>query len=67
MRTNIMLDDCLLTEAFKYAEHIKTKKDLVNLALEEFVNSKKRKDLRDLKGKISFSDNYNHKDMRTTT
>ena len=64
MRTNIVLDAELVEEAFKYSPSIKTKKDLVNAALTEYVQNRKRKDIRDLKGKIQFSDNYDHKKMR---
>lgn len=65
MRTNVMLDDALMDEAFKYAGNIHTKKDLIEAALIEFVKSRKMKDLRDLKGRIKFSDNYDYKKMRT--
>ena len=65
MRTNIVLDDQLVDEAFKYAEHIKTKKDLIETALKEFIRNKKMKNLKELKGKIQFADNYNYKKMRT--
>ena len=65
MRTNIVLDDQLVDEAFKYAEHIKTKKDLIETALKEFVRNKKMKNLKELKGKIQFADNYDYKKMRT--
>lgn len=63
MRTNIVLDDQLVKEAFKYSK-AKTKKDLVEAALREFVENHRRMDLRDLKGKISFQTNYNYKSMR---
>lgn len=63
MRTNIVLNDSLVEEAFKYA-HVTTKKDLVELALQEFVNNHKRKDLRELKGKIVFRDDYDYKSQR---
>ena len=59
MRTNIDLNDELMAEAFLYASEIRSKKDLVEAALKEFVANRKRKDLRELKGKITFSDNYN--------
>jgi len=36
MRTNIVLDDVLVKEAFKYAS-VTTKRELINLALKEFV------------------------------
>lgn len=41
MRTNIVLDDSLVEEAFKYAGNIRTKKDLIEMALREFVRSKR--------------------------
>lgn len=64
IRINIVLDDQLVEEAFKYAENINTKKDLIEIALKEFVKNRKMKNLRDLKGKIVFSDGY-YKKMRT--
>ncbi len=66
MRTNIVLDDDLVNEAFKYANNIQTKKDLINIALQEFIQNHKIKDLRDLKGKIKFDENYDYKAMRTS-
>jgi Arc/MetJ family transcription regulator len=67
MRTNIVLDDGLVAEAFKYAEHIKTKRELVEAALKEFVAHHKMRDLRELKGKIEFADGYDYKDLRIGT
>lgn len=64
MRTNIVLDDNLVDEAFKYAENIRTKKELIETALKEFVRSRKMKNLRELKGKIQFADDYDYKKMR---
>jgi Arc/MetJ family transcription regulator len=64
MRTNIVLDDNLVAEAFKHAESIHTKKDLIEAALKEFVKTRKMKNLRDLKGKIRFADGYDYKKMR---
>ncbi len=63
MRTNILLNDKLITEAKKYSNLI-TKKDIVELALTEYVENHKRKDLRDLKGKIKFKQDYDYKKMR---
>lgn len=63
MRTNIVLNDNLVKEAFKYSK-VKTKKDLVETALKEFVENHRRMDIRDLKGKISFQANYDYKSMR---
>ena len=64
MRTNVVLDDQLMDEAFKYAENICTKRELIETALREFVKSKKMKNLRDLKGKMLFTDDYDYKKMR---
>jgi Arc/MetJ family transcription regulator len=64
MRTNIVLDDSLVDEAFKFAGDIHTKKELIEKALKEFVSTRKRKDLRELKGKIQFEKNYDYKKMR---
>ncbi len=64
MRTNIVLDDALVQEAFKYAENIHTKKALIEAALREYVKIRKMKNLRDLKGKVFFADGYDYKAMR---
>lgn len=64
MRTNIVLDDDLVEEAFKYSGDIKTKKDLVEIALKEYVAKHKMKNIQDLRGKIQFDNDYNYKDMR---
>jgi len=63
MRTNIVLDEALLQEAFRYA-NVRTKKEIVHLALKEFVENARKLSLLDLKGKISFDDKYDYKAMR---
>jgi len=63
MRTNIVLNDELVNKAFKYSK-AKTKKDLIHEALEELVLSRQRLDIRKLKGKIKFKDDYDYKTMR---
>ena len=65
MRTNIVLDDQLMDEAFRYSDNIKTKRELIETALQEYVKNRKRKDLRDLKGQILFEERYDYKAMRT--
>ena len=40
MRTNIVLDEDLIDEAFKYAG-VKTKKELVQIALQEYIENHK--------------------------
>jgi len=63
MRTNIVLDEKLLKEALKYSKS-HTKKSLIHEALKEFVENRKRKDLRELKGKIQFMEDYDYKQLR---
>jgi Arc/MetJ family transcription regulator len=65
MRTNIDIDDALIDEVMKVA-NVKTKKEAVHLALQEFLKVKKKKDLFDLAGKIAFEDNFDHKALRHT-
>jgi Arc/MetJ family transcription regulator len=64
MRTNIVLDDKLLEEAFNFSQTISTKRELIEMALKEYVNNRKRKNLKELKGKIKFSPDYDYKKMR---
>lgn len=63
MRTNIVIDDKLVEEALALSK-LKTKRDVVHKALEEYVRSLKRKDLRDLKGKVRFAEGYDYKKLR---
>ena len=53
LRTNIELDEKLVDEAMKLT-HIKTKKELVNYAIEELVHKIKRKKILDLEGKVEW-------------
>jgi len=64
MRTNVVLNDELVDEAFKYSQTISTKKELIEIALKEYVNNRKRKNIRELRGKIKFLGNYDYKAMR---
>ncbi|NOR12829.1 MAG: type II toxin-antitoxin system VapB family antitoxin [Candidatus Aminicenantes bacterium] len=63
MRTNIVIDDQLMEEALKLSRY-KTKKELIHKALEEFILNRKRRDLRELKGKVNFDEKYNYKELR---
>jgi len=64
MRTNIVLDERLVKKAMKLSRTM-TKKELVNQALKEFVENRKRLNLMDLAGKIEFTKDYNYKALRT--
>jgi Arc/MetJ family transcription regulator len=63
MRTNIVLNDDLIKQAFRYSR-AKTKKDLVHEALEEFINNHRKKDPRKLLGKVTIDPNYDYKSAR---
>lgn len=63
MRTNIVLDDKLVKEAFHYAS-VSTKRELIDLALREFVANHKRRDVRLLRGKVILRKDYNYKLLR---
>lgn len=63
MRTNIVIDESLLKEAFSVSR-AKTKKDLVHEALTELIRLRKCRDLTELAGKIDFYEGYDHKKLR---
>jgi len=52
-RTNIDIDDKLVKEGLKIT-HLKTKKELVDFALQELIKREKRKRIMELKGKLQF-------------
>jgi len=54
LRTNIELDEKLVAEGLKLTRK-KTKKELVNYALEELVRKLKRKRLLRLEGKVEWT------------
>jgi len=62
MRTNIVLDDKLVTEAMKLTQ-TKTKRAVVDLALREIVALRKRKNVLDLVGQDLIAPDY---DVRVT-
>jgi len=64
MRTNIVIDDQLLNEAASLTG-IHTKRELVNLALKELVQNRKKKDLFKLVGQIEFREDFDHKAVRS--
>ncbi len=63
MATNLAINDELLVSAVNISG-LKTKKETVNLALEEFIQRRKRKDAIELFGKIDFSKDWNPKKAR---
>jgi len=63
MRTNIVLDEDLVDEA-KRLTGIRTKRELVNEALRVLIASRKRRSIRELRGKIEFAEDYDYKALR---
>lgn len=66
MRTNIVLDEQLIAEAFRYAAHVSSKRELIDLALREFIANHKRKDIRLLRGKVNLTLDYDYKSLRAS-
>jgi Arc/MetJ family transcription regulator len=52
-RTNIDIDDKLVKEGLKVT-HLRTKKELVNFALEELIKKARRKRILELEGKVQW-------------
>ncbi len=64
MRTNVVIDDDLMDEALKVSR-LKTKKDAVEEGLKLLVQRKKQENIRNLRGKLSWSGDLEK--MRTDT
>ena len=62
MRTNIVIDDKLMSDALK-ATGLQTKKDAVEAGLKALIRLKKQTDIRKLRGKLPWEGNL--EDMRT--
>ncbi|NOS86398.1 MAG: type II toxin-antitoxin system VapB family antitoxin [Ignavibacteria bacterium] len=56
MRTNIEINNKLMSKA-KRLSRLKTKKEIVNTALELYVRSMDKRSIMELKGKIKWSGN----------
>ena len=63
MRTNIVIDENLLEEAFSVGQ-IEIKKNLVYEGLGEYVQLKRPKGLNEMSGKIDCSKGYDYKKLR---
>lgn len=64
MRTNIVLDEELVARALRFGE-ARTKRELVQLALTEYVQRRESCDLMDLFGAGGIRDDYDYKAART--
>jgi Arc/MetJ family transcription regulator len=58
--TNLAIDDSLLSEALKIGG-LKTKRETVNRALEDFIRSRKRRSALKYLGTIEFAPRWNYK------
>ncbi|EKQ69893.1 hypothetical protein OsccyDRAFT_1543 [Leptolyngbyaceae cyanobacterium JSC-12] len=65
MQITLNLDESLLSEALQLT-NLSTQEELVNLALQELIQSRRKKNLLDLAGKIQFAEDFDHKDLRET-
>ena len=60
---NLSINTQLLNDAQKISG-LKTKRDTVNLALEEFIQKRKAADIVTLFGKIDYDEDYDYKKAR---
>jgi Arc/MetJ family transcription regulator len=63
MKIKIELDADLLNEALALTG-ARTKREVVHLALQELVRSRKKKSLVDLAGRVRFTSGFDHKALR---
>lgn len=63
MRTNIDIDNELMRQALAVSG-LATKKDVVHDALKEYVERRTRKDLKELRGRITFAEDYDYRAVR---
>lgn len=63
MLTNLELNDKFVQEAFSYA-NVSTKQDLINLALQEYVDVPRRYNMSELLGKVKIREDYDYKSLR---
>ena len=63
MRTNVVLDDDLVEEAFRLTD-ARTKRELLHIALSELVRIRRKRNLAELAGRVELRDDYDHKALR---
>ena len=63
MRTNIVLNDKLINEAMRLAQ-VKTKREIVNLALQQFVAHRKQRLILELVGQDLIDPGYDYQAAR---
>jgi Arc/MetJ family transcription regulator len=65
MQITLNLDESLLNEAFQLTD-LTTQDELIKLALQELVRSRRKKNLLDLAGQIKFAPDFDYKALRET-
>lgn len=65
MQITLNLDEGLVNEALELTS-LTTQEELIKLALQELVRSRRKKNLLDLSGQIQFSSDFDHKALRET-
>lgn len=65
MQITLDLDESLLNEAFQLT-NFTNQEELVNFALQELVQSRRKKNLLDLAGQIQFAPGFDYKTLRET-
>jgi Arc/MetJ family transcription regulator len=65
MQITLNLDQSLLNEALQITK-ISNQEELISLALQEFVRSRRQKNLLDLAGQIQFAPDFDYKALRDT-
>lgn len=63
MATNLAIDDKLLNRAVKIGA-LKTKKETVTIALQEFIGRREQRKILESMGTFQFHKNWNHKKDR---
>lgn len=63
MQIILNLDEALLNEALQVT-NLTTQEELIQLALQELVRSRRKKNLLDLAGKVQFVPDFDHKALR---
>lgn len=63
MPSNLAIDDNLLNLAKKIGKH-KTKRAVVNEALQEYIQRRKQYEITKLFGKVEYDEDYNYKRQR---
>jgi len=65
MQITLNLDEALINEALQLTR-LTTQEELIKLALQELVRSRRKKNLLDLAGQIQFDPGFDHKALRET-